>query len=47
MFARAQSSDFTALDVHMNRMMGRIPKDGSTVDLQALLKFMVRLPGPS
>ena len=47
MFARAQISDFTALDVHMNRMMERIPKDGSTVDLQALLKFMVRLPDPS
>ena len=46
MFARAQISDFTALDVHLNRMLDRIPTDGSTVDLQALLKLMVRLTAP-
>lgn len=46
MFARAQISDFAALDVHLNHMMAHIPRNGSTVDLQALLKLMVRLtPG--
>ena len=42
MFAKAQIADFAALDVHLNRMMDRIPRDGSTVELQALLKLMVR-----
>ena len=46
MFARAQISDFLALDVHLDRLMDRIPADGSTVDLQALLKLMVRLLSP-
>lgn len=43
MFARALVSDFTALDVHLYRMMQRIPRNGSTFDLQALLKLMVRV----
>lgn len=47
MFARAQISDFTALDVHLNRMMDRIPTDDHTVDFQALLKLMVRCPALS
>lgn len=47
MFARAQVSDFAALDVHLSRMMDRIPTDGSTVDLQGLLKLMVRVPSPA
>ena len=42
MFAKAQISDFAALDIHVNRMMARVPRDGSTVDLQGLLKLMVR-----
>ncbi|KAI9815253.1 MAG: hypothetical protein M1827_002733 [Pycnora praestabilis] len=40
MFARAQVSDFTALDLHLSRMMNRIPQDGSTIDLQVLFKLM-------
>ena len=43
MFARALVTDFTAFDVHLNRMMQRIPRNGSTFDLQALLKLMVRV----
>lgn len=42
-FARAQVADLAALDLHLDRMMNRIPRDGSTIDLQALLKLMVRL----
>ena len=42
MFAKAQIADFAALDIHLDRMMDKIPRDRSTVDLQALLKFMVR-----
>ena len=42
-FARAQVADLGALDCHVNRMMNRIPCDGSVVDLQALLKLMVCL----
>lgn len=45
-FARAQISDFAALDVHLSHMIDRIPTDGSTVDLQALLKLMVFLSSP-
>lgn len=41
MFARAQVSDLASLDVHMDRMLNRIPRDGSTVDLQLLLKLLV------
>ena len=43
MFARAQISDFAALDVHLDHLLNWIPRDGSTVDLQALLKLMVCL----
>jgi hypothetical protein len=41
MFARAQISDLAALDVHLDRMFERLPQDGSTVDIQSLLKLMV------
>ena len=41
MFARAQVANLDALDVHLSRMMDRIPHDGSTLDLQALLKLMI------
>ncbi len=42
-FARAHVADLAALDLHLDRMMNRIPCDGSTIDLQALLKLMVCL----
>lgn len=41
MFSRSQVSDFSALDIHLDRMMKRLPRDGSTVELQGLLKLMV------
>ena len=41
MFTKARISNFTALDVYLDRMMERIPRDGSTIDLQPLLKLMV------
>lgn len=41
MFSRAQISDLAALDVHLDRMFARLPQDGSTVELQRLLKLMV------
>ncbi|KAL9116138.1 MAG: hypothetical protein Q9227_000507 [Pyrenula ochraceoflavens] len=40
MFAQAQISDLDALQKHLERMMERIPHDGSTVELQSLLKLM-------
>ncbi|KUL82654.1 hypothetical protein ZTR_09102 [Talaromyces verruculosus] len=40
MFSRAQVSDLSALDVHLDRMFKRLPQDGSTVELQSLLKLM-------
>ena len=40
-FARAQIADFSAIDIHLNRMLKRIPRDGSTIDIQALFKYMV------
>ena len=43
-FARAQIVDFSALDVHLDRMMSRIPRDKTTFDLQELLKLMVCQP---
>ncbi|MCJ1311316.1 hypothetical protein MMC25_004987 [Agyrium rufum] len=35
-FARAQIADLSAYEVHLQRFMNLIPKDGSTVDLQPL-----------
>lgn len=40
-FSHSQISDFNAFDVHLDRMLKRLPRDGSTVELQSLLKFMV------
>ena len=40
-FARAQLSDLTYLEKHVKRMIERIPRDGSTIDLQSLLKLLV------
>ena len=44
MFARAQISDLDALQVHLDHMLEKIPRDGSTVELQSLLKMMVNFP---
>ena len=41
-FARAQITDLKAIDPYLDRMLSRIPRDGSTTDVQALLKLMVR-----
>lgn len=43
MFSRSQVSDLSALGVHLDRMFKRLPRDGSTVELQSLLKLMVCL----
>jgi cytochrome P450 len=40
-FARIQISELSALDVHLDRMFQRLPLDGSTIELQGLLKLMV------
>ncbi|MCJ1309849.1 hypothetical protein MMC25_003510 [Agyrium rufum] len=40
LFARAQITDLGGLDLHLDRMMEQIPTDGSTIDLQLLLKRM-------
>ncbi|KAL8835314.1 MAG: hypothetical protein Q9170_003369 [Blastenia crenularia] len=39
-FARAQISDLSILEIHTNRMLDSIPSDRSTVDMQWLLKLM-------
>lgn len=41
-FNRAEYSDLTRLDVHMDRLVDKIPKDGATVDLQPLFQRWVR-----
>ena len=41
-FARAQISDLAYLEKHVKRMIDSIPRDGSTIDLQPLLKLLVR-----
>lgn len=46
MFSWVQVSDLSALDVHLDRMFKRLPQDGSTVELQSLLKLMVCLFHP-
>ena len=42
-FARTQVADLTLLEVHVDRLLELIPRDGSTVDLQALFSRMVSL----
>ncbi|TVY53944.1 Cytochrome P450 monooxygenase lepH [Lachnellula suecica] len=37
-FARAQISELSTLEGHCGRMIGLIPRDGSTIDLQPLLR---------
>ncbi|KAF4630632.1 hypothetical protein G7Y89_g7506 [Cudoniella acicularis] len=39
-FARAQVSELSTFEVHLARMIVRIPKDGSTVDMQPLCKML-------
>ena len=41
-FARAQISGLAHLEKHVMRMIDSIPRDRSTIDLQPLLKFLVR-----
>ena len=40
-FARARVTDLTFLEVHVDRLLELIPRDGSTVDLQALFRLLV------
>lgn len=40
-FQRPQSTNFTALDVHINNLLRRLPQDGETVELHSVLKLMV------
>ena len=42
-FARAQVADLTLLKVHVDRLLELIPRDGSTIDLQALFCRLVSL----
>ncbi len=42
LFARAQVAGLATFDLRLDRMMNRIPRDGSKIDLKALLKLMVR-----
>ena len=39
-FARAQVSELSSFEAHLERMIAMIPTDGSTVDLQPLLKML-------
>ena len=43
LFARAQLSDFSLFEKHVNKLLTMIPKDGSIIDLQPLLKRLVCL----
>lgn len=40
-FARSEISNFDSLDKHVSRFLELIPRDGSNVDLQPLLKRLV------
>ena len=42
-FARAQVADLVSLEEHVDRLIELIPRDGSTVDLQALFSRLVSL----
>lgn len=39
-FARAQVSDLSSFEVHFAKLMALIPRDGSTIDMQPLLKML-------
>jgi len=39
-FARAQVSELSSFEVHVGRMIQRIPRDGSMVDMQPLCKML-------
>ena len=43
-FARKQIANLKSFEKHVNRMIELVPRDGSTVDLQPLLKRLVRWP---
>lgn len=40
-FARSGISNFSCLEKHVGRLLDLIPHDGSTVDLQPLMKHLV------
>ena len=42
-FARAQVADLVSLEGHVDRLIELIPRDGSTIDLQALFSRLVSL----
>ncbi|CAD6442782.1 26ee98d6-363a-4914-8206-101c1f95f393 [Sclerotinia trifoliorum] len=39
-FTRAQVSELSTFEIHVRRMIDRIPRDGSTIDLQPLCKAL-------
>ena len=41
-FLKSEVGDVKQMDVHVNRLFDLIPRDGSTVDMQPLLKRLVR-----
>lgn len=45
-FSGVRQTTIPALEPHVNHLLNLIPRDGSTVDLQPLLKRMVSLPAP-
>lgn len=44
LFMQAELSDIDSFEVHVNRFLGLIPRDGSTVDLHPLLMKLVGNP---
>ncbi|CAG8960204.1 hypothetical protein HYFRA_00012722 [Hymenoscyphus fraxineus] len=40
LFARSQVSELSSFEKHLDKMIAKIPKDGSTVDLQPLCKML-------
>ena len=40
-FARPQIANFESLELHVNRFLNLLPTDGSTVDLQPIIKRLV------
>ncbi|CAD6593970.1 MAG: hypothetical protein ASARMPREDX12_007883 [Alectoria sarmentosa] len=44
LFTRAELSDIDSFQIHVNRFLNLIPRDGSTVDLHPLLLKLVRNP---
>lgn len=46
-FARARFADLSTFEHHVSEMIGLIPRDGSPVDLQSLLKRLVSVSKPA